>query len=119
MAEQFKVLIVEDDALIAMELEERLGELGYAVVGPAATVEAAEKAVAETLPDAALLDANLNGVSSVELAGKLHALGVRVAFCTGYDTIKNLPPSLQNAPILTKPLSDAVLTSALKELVAR
>jgi DNA-binding response OmpR family regulator len=113
-----KILVVEDDALIAMELEERLGELGYIVLGPALTLEAAEKLVAQERPDAALLDANLAGQSSVQLGAALASQGVKVGFCTGYDKIKNLPPILATAPILTKPLSDAELRAGLKKLFA-
>jgi DNA-binding response OmpR family regulator len=118
LSDRYKILIVEDDALIAMELEERLQDMGYDVVGPAATVEEARTAVASTRPDAALLDSNLGGVSSTELATGLAADGVPVAFCTGYDTIKNLPPQLQTAPILTKPIGDADLLKVLKQLVS-
>lgn len=118
MSDRYKILIVEDDALIAMELEERLQDMGYDVLGPAATVEEAQTAIAASRPDAALLDSNLAGVSSTELAAGLAANGVPVAFCTGYDTIKNLPPQLQNAPILTKPIGDADLLKVLKQLVA-
>ena len=51
-----KILVVEDDPLIAMELGERLEEMGYAVLGPAHSIEAAEQAVARERPDAALLE---------------------------------------------------------------
>lgn len=118
MAKRLKVLVVEDDALIAMELEERLGELGYTVLGPAATLDHAEKLIAAERPDAALLDANLAGVSSVPLGVKLAGLGVPIAFCTGYDKIKNAPPELAAAPILTKPISDSELSAALQKLLA-
>ena len=112
------ILVVEDDALIAMEMAERLVELGYNALEPARSVEAAEKLIASQRPDAALLDANLAGVSSVPLGAKLAAMGVPVAFCTGYDAIKNLPPELAKAPILTKPISDDALTSTLKAMLA-
>ncbi|HYD88159.1 MAG TPA: response regulator [Vitreimonas sp.] len=118
MSDRYKILIVEDDALIAMELEERLKDMGYDVVGPAATVDEARQAITAKRPDAALLDANLSGVSSTELAVGLAAEGVPVAFCTGYDTIKNLPPELTRAPILTKPIADADLLRVLKQLVS-
>ncbi len=113
-----KILVVEDDALIAMELAERLTELGYHVLDPARSVEAAEKLIAVERPDLALLDANLAGVSSVPLGAKLIKMGVPVAFCTGYDAIKNLPPELAGAPVLTKPISDDALARALKTLLA-
>lgn len=118
MSDRYKILVVEDDALIAMELEERLQDMGYDVVGPAATVADAREAIAATRPDAALLDSNLGGVSSTDLAAGLAADGVPVAFCTGYDTIRNLPPLLQHAPILTKPIADADLLKVLKRLIS-
>lgn len=118
LSDRYKILIVEDDALIAMELEERLQEMGYDVLGPAATVDEARQALNGRRPDAALLDSNLAGVSSTELAAALAADGVPVAFCTGYDTIKNLPPQLKHAPILTKPIADAELLKVLKQLVS-
>lgn len=117
VADQYTILIVEDDFLIAMELGERLTDMGYALLGPAHTLEAAEALLAEKTPDAALLDANIDGKSSVDLGAKLAALGVPVAFCTGYDEVKNLPPSLKHAPVLVKPIGDHVLMGALKQLV--
>lgn len=112
-----KILVVEDDALIAMELGERLDELGYEVVGPAQSIDEAERLVAGQKPDAALLDANLAGASSVPLGVRLSGMGVPVAFCTGYDRIKDLPTALTSAPLLTKPISDDDLATALKGLV--
>lgn len=104
--------------LIAMELEERLAEMGYEVIGPAHTLEDAAAKIAAQRPDAALLDANLNGRSSVELGAALVAQGVPVAFCTGYDAIKNAPPELASAPILTKPIADATLRATLEKMLA-
>jgi DNA-binding response OmpR family regulator len=113
-----KILIVEDDALIAMELGERLGDFGYRVIGPAANIADAEEAVRGERPDIALLDANLAGQSSVGLGAALVRQGVRVAFCTGYDKIKDMPAELAGAPVLTKPISDATLQDALRKMGA-
>lgn len=118
MSDRYKILIVEDDALIAMELEERLQDMGYDVLGPAASVEEAQAVADRHKPDAALLDSNLAGVSSTEFAAVLAGRGVPVAFCTGYDTIKNLPAALQAAPILTKPIGDADLLKVLKQIIS-
>jgi CheY-like chemotaxis protein len=118
VSDRYRILVVEDDALIAMELGERLEDMGYAILGPAATVAEAEKLVAGQKPDAALLDSNLAGVSSTDLAAALASQGVPVAFCTGYDSIKNLPPELKAAPILTKPIADADLLKVLKQLIS-
>ncbi|MFO1016882.1 MAG: response regulator [Hyphomonadaceae bacterium] len=117
MADKYRILIVEDDALIAMELSERLADMGYEILGPAHSIAEAEAEIARATPDAALLDANLAGQSSVDLGVALAARGVPLAFCTGYDRIKNLPPELAHAPLLTKPVSDADLISGLKRLL--
>jgi DNA-binding response OmpR family regulator len=113
-----RILVVEDDALIAMELEERLAEMGYAVVGPAHTIAEAEALIVSDTPDAALLDANVAGHSSVGIGAVLAERGVPVAFCTGYDAVKNLPPSLAKALVLTKPLTDAELRAGIEKLLS-
>ena len=117
MADKYKILLVEDDVLIAMELGERLGEMGYEVLGPAHTLDEAQTLLARAQPDAALLDANVAGQSSVALGADLASRGVPLAFCTGYDRIKNLPPELAQAPILTTPIGDADLIAGLKRLL--
>ncbi len=119
MIDKYRILVVEDDVLIAMELGERLADMGYEVLGPAHTLAEAEALLANGgRPDAALLDANLAGQSSVPLGAVLARRGVPLAFCTGYDKIKNLPPELANVPVLTKPLGDADLIAGLKLLLS-
>lgn len=102
-----------------MELGERLADMGYEVLGPAHSIAEAEAVLARATPDGALLDASLaGGVSSVPLGMTLHAKGVRVAFCTGYDRVKDAPPELSQAPVMTKPVSDADLKAGLDKLFA-
>ena len=114
-----KILVVDDDAPIAMELGERLTDMGYEVLGPAHSIAEAEAILARDTPDGALLDASLaGGASSVPLAMTLHAKGVRVAFCTGYDKVKGAPPELARAPVLTKPVSDADIKACLEKLLS-
>ena len=117
MSDQYKILLVEDDAVIALELSDRLVDMGYLVLGPARSIGEAEALLAQHRPDAALLDANLEGVSSVPLCVQLVELGVPVAFCTGSDRVKDLPPLLEYVPVLTKPLDDAALIAGLKRLL--
>lgn len=101
-----------------MELGERLADMGYEILGPAHSIAEAEALLARETPDGALLDASLaQNVSSVPLGVKLHAKGVRVAFCTGYDRVKDAPPELASAPVLTKPVSDADLKAGLEKLL--
>lgn len=114
-----RILVVEDDALIAMELGERLADMGFEVLGPAHSIAEAEQLLARETPDAALLDARLGGgASSVPLGLVLHSKGVPFAFCTGYDRVKEAPPELANAPVLTKPVNDDDIKACLEKLLS-
>lgn len=114
-----KILVVEDDALIAMELGERLTDMGFEVLGPAHSIAEAEAVLARETPDAALLDARLAGnTSSVPLGLVFRSKGIPFAFCTGFDRVKEAPPELANAPVLTKPVSDADIKTCLEKLLS-
>ena len=79
-----RVLVVEDEVVIAMMVEDMLMDLGAEVVGPAATVERAIEVVASQAVDVALLDMNLNGENSDRVADALKARGVPFVYATGY-----------------------------------
>ena len=113
-----RVLLVEDEPLVALDIEAELLELGLEVVGPASTVGMAEQIVAERGFDLALLDANLNGESVEQLAAQVAALGVPFAFATGYGR-EALPPAFRDAPLLAKPFDRARLRATLDELLDR
>ncbi len=77
-----RILVVEDDAMIAMMVEDMLMDLGCTVIGPAASLEAAiGLASGDPAIDGALLDVNLNGASVFPLADDLRARGVPIVFC--------------------------------------
>jgi DNA-binding response OmpR family regulator len=114
MDKLIKILVVEDDPQVALEMCERLESLGYEPLGPAATIDDAACMFSQLTPDAAILDGDLAGRSSVPLAVKFVALGTPIVFCTGADFIRNLPPELAAAPVLTKPVNNALLAAALK-----
>ena len=79
-----RILVVEDEPLIAMDIEERLLAAGGNVIGPAANPETARRLIAETAPDAALLDANLAGSRVDDLAVELRRRRIPFAFATGF-----------------------------------
>lgn len=108
------VLIVEDEVLTAMDLEYRIAEAGYRVIGPVGTVDEARAAIEKDLPKIALLDGNLGGVKSFDLAMDLRVSGVEIVFCTGYEELENLPDGLGDCPIVSKPFRDEVLMDALR-----
>lgn len=112
-----RILIVEDEFLVADHIAMSLEDLGYAVIGPVATVAEALGLVAGEPLDGVVLDANLDGVSSAPVAAELTARGVPFVVVTGYGRL-NLPTSqLNDAPRVTKPYNiaelDRVLAAAL------
>ncbi|WEX07683.1 PAS domain S-box protein [Chelativorans sp. AA-79] len=97
-----RVLVVEDESLIAMDIASTLSEAGCIVVGPAATPEKAHQLIAEGGYDAALLDANLSGEQVGDLAAELTRRGVPFSFLTGYER-DGLPEAFRHAPMIGKP----------------
>lgn len=110
-----RVMIVEDEMLVAMELETLLGEQGCSVVGPAPTAARALALIDEELPDAAILDVNLDGQTAVPVAAALSAQGVPFLLATGYSHA--LQPEMQDAPRVEKPVNHEQLVRALAQLL--
>jgi CheY-like chemotaxis protein len=112
-----RILIVEDETMIAMLLEEMLADLGCIVVGPARDVAMALEAVNTEQIDCAILDLNLRGERADPVADALVARGVPFIFATGYGE-SGIDPRFKNAPVLQKPYEFAKLTRTLIETAA-
>ena len=115
-----RILLVEDDAMVAMLLEEALAEAGASILGPVGTVEAAlgliTVAEAQGGIAAAVLDLDLNGFSALPVADRLAALRVPILFATGYG--EGCQRGHHAAvPLLLKPFQPAVLVGVLGALV--
>ncbi|MBY5647931.1 response regulator [Rhizobium leguminosarum] len=109
------IFIVEDDALIAMLLEDMLADLGYRVCASAPDLERALTAARDTEFDAAILDVSLAGQSSLPVAKLLDERGKPYLYATGYGT----PPdgsSPSTLPVLQKPFQLSELEQAMKRL---
>lgn len=114
-----RVLVVEDEALVAMLVEDELLGAGAAIVGPALTITDAlrliEAAAADGGIDAAVLDINIGGKHVSPVAVRLAALGVPFLFATGYggdcDTGGH-----GAAPTLRKPFAPEMLIAAVEAL---
>ena len=113
-----RVLVVEDDYLIAQEIVATLHEHGATVIGPVADVTRSRALLTETTPDCALLDINLRGQFVFELAGELVHRGVPPIFTTGYDC-SFLPAQFSGAPCLLKPLDMRRLVRSIREQTVR
>ena len=108
-----RVLLVEDEALVAMLLETILEDMGCVPVGPAGTVEEGLAMVADPAPlDAALLDVNLAGHQVFPIAEALKARGVPFVFSTGYGE-SGLPDEWRGHPTVQKPFTESAIRAAL------
>jgi DNA-binding response OmpR family regulator len=111
-----RVLVVEDEALIAMFIKDCLVDAGYDVVAMAATLPQA-LALAQTLElEAAVLDVNLKGGLSFPVAELLAQRNIPFVICTGYDT-GNFPAVAQGAPSLAKPVLPEQLIAAVADIM--
>jgi DNA-binding response OmpR family regulator len=112
-----RVLVVEDEALVAMLVEDALIDAGFAVIGPAATVEEAMNFLAAERPDAVVLDLNLAGETSTPVADALASRGIPYVIATGYGA-SGLPAGHQHAMVLAKPYDPSELTAMLGRICA-
>jgi PAS domain S-box-containing protein len=112
-----RILVVEDDALLAADLAETLRELGYIPIGPAATLDEAIRlaSASEAPPDAAVLDVNVNGRMSWPVADSLIERNIPVIFTTGYGQSDEI--RARNARCVQKPYTAADLEKALCEAI--
>jgi two-component system, response regulator PdtaR len=112
------VLVVEDELLIAMDLELLLQRNGWRVLGPAATVTEALWLLQGATPDVALLDINLRGELVTPVAEELRARGVPFVLASAYDDHELAVLALAKAPNVGKPTNERRLLAALLQAMA-
>lgn len=110
-----RILVIEDDVLIAMDVEYMVGECGCVPVGPVSNVEAGLLAVRQNDLDGAVLDVNLGGERVWPVADLLHEHGVPFVIATGYSTME-VPERFKQCQVLHKPLTEVALFAALDAL---
>jgi DNA-binding NtrC family response regulator len=108
-----RILVVEDEMLIAMELEGVLEDEGCIAVGPAPTVCRALGFLDREPVDAAILDLNLDGKDASPVALALAERGVPFVVASGYGGAEILQPALKAAPRVDKPVDHRRLVCAL------
>lgn len=112
-----RVLLVEDEMLIAMTIEDILVEAGCDVVGPIVQVDRALDLLREDRGfDVAVMDLNLDGRSAVPVADLLAGIGIPFVVVTGYGA-KVMPTPHDGVPILPKPFTPGTLTDAVSRLL--
>jgi CheY-like chemotaxis protein len=112
-----RVLLVEDEAMIAMLIEDMLADLGCDVVATAGQVDEAVSLARSGSFDLAFLDLNLRGVPSYPVAQALRERGIPFAFVTGYGTV-GTDPAHADAPVLQKPFRESQLEAVVQRLRA-
>lgn len=114
-----RVLVVEDEALVAMHITDILDSAGFDVVGPCATVaEALSLLDQPSCCDAAILDAQLRNESALPVAERLAKLHIRFVVATGYHR-GQLLGELALAPIIAKPIDAKQLVRQLRKMIPR
>ena len=113
-----RVLLVEDEAIIAMTAEDMLEELGCITAATAATLPEALDAAGGEAFDVALLDINLNGRESLPVAARLRELGRPFVFTTGYGAAGS-GADFSDVPLVTKPYQLADLEAAIRRALGR
>ncbi|HXV25730.1 MAG TPA: response regulator [Alphaproteobacteria bacterium] len=114
-----RVLVVEDESLVAMMLGDMLADLGCSVIGPARNRSKALHLIAGgDAIDLVLLDVNLGGENAYEVADALEERKIPYLFVSGYGS-GGIDPRYAKAPVLTKPLQIAALTRVIEAARSR
>ena len=112
------VLLVEDDFIVAFDMQTALEEQGARVLGPASSLDEARELLANDRPTIAVLDVNLNGDYVFPLVDDLRSREVPFLFATAYtDDERLFPQQVRSAPRLAKPVQPNVLIGQLQRML--
>lgn len=112
-----RILVVEDEALIAVMVEDMLSDMGSEVVGPAATIEEALSLARSEPLDGAVLDVNVRGQRIDPVAEALVARGVPMLFATGYGEVRLKGSAAPT--VIDKPYTQDKLARGLQAAMGR
>ena len=104
-----RVLVVEDEGLIALNLERMLCHFGCHVIGPISEVGDIIGTVMKHRPDGALLDVNLRGRKVFDVLPELTGFGIPFVLISGYDDPTLFPAAFRHLPRIGKPFDESVL----------
>jgi DNA-binding response OmpR family regulator len=114
-----KILLVEDEFLIALDLQILLYRLGCDVLGPVGSVAEALVLLRHELPDAAVLDINLRDGIVTPVIERLDGMEVPFVLVTARDTSRFSHPRLLSTPALSKPVEERALRHGIESLLQR
>jgi DNA-binding NtrC family response regulator len=113
-----RILLAEDEALIALELEQILADLGCDVVGPVVSVDEVLENAQLGHFDGALLDINLRGRQIFEILPALQKLGLRLVITSGYNDVTLFPAPFRTLPRISKPFNENELRRVCERVFA-
>ncbi|TIP27614.1 MAG: response regulator [Mesorhizobium sp.] len=116
MTDPLRVLVVEDEWLIAEDIAACLRTSGHQVIGPTPSVAAALRLIGENPVDVALLDVQLHGETSLAIADELQARQIPFACLSGFGP-RDVPSAFASFRFVRKPADQAAILRALAELV--
>jgi DNA-binding NarL/FixJ family response regulator len=118
MSERYKVLIVEDERVVAKDLKQTLESMGYDVIGMAATRDETIASCEKQLPDIVLMDIRIKGdVDGIDTATELHKrYGLRVIYLTAHADVASIDRAKRTYPhaYLLKPVKPGELQGAIE-----
>jgi CheY-like chemotaxis protein len=109
---KLRVLIIEDESIVAMMIEDLIVDMGHEVVGTAGRLEQAQSLAQDLAVDFAIVDVNLNGQHTYPVAEILKGRGVPFVFATGYGA-SGLKDEWKGSPVLQKPFQPEELVRAI------
>jgi DNA-binding response OmpR family regulator len=113
-----RVLVVEDEMLLAMLMEDTLADFGCDVVGPVARIADGIRLASSERLDGAILDINVAGVEVFPIARELAQRGIPFVFVSGYEYAK-LPQEWRNRPTLQKPFQPQELAQRMAKAFSK
>ena len=116
IAQGLRVLLVEDEILILMDIEDTLRDLGAEVVGTAARLDAAMRLAEEKVIDIAFLDVHIQGGDTYAVADILQRRGIPFVFCTGYSDW-SIDALYSGRPRVTKPYGPGEIEKQVRHLL--
>jgi DNA-binding NtrC family response regulator len=114
---RLEILVVEDELIIAWQIEAIVEALGYGVAGPVSSVDAALGLLHHNTPIAALLDVNLQGTTVLPVAQECQRRDIPFVLITGYGRLPLDEPLLNNAPRVRKPFNERDIAKALSNIM--
>jgi DNA-binding NtrC family response regulator len=104
-----RILVAEDESLIALEIERILLDFGCEVVGPLSSLDEVLQNAEQGDLDGALLDVNLRGQQIFDILPKLNKLGLKLIITSGYNDVTLFPTAFRSVPRIAKPFDEKEL----------